>query len=131
MADFSGYGMASLTELEAFTGSIFSQYGAQTRRQRDKSIRLKDEFERILKWADAMIRRRKIEFSELRDGDDLDAATDPSEGLTLSLACLEVGCHERRSGHEGRYQGRSGSAFQSFKIVAACCVMKELNKVVQ
>ena len=44
-----------LEELEVFIGFIMNKRGAQTHRQRDRSIKLKDEFERI----GARLRRRQ------------------------------------------------------------------------
>jgi hypothetical protein len=45
--DYSDHASMSITELEVFTGNIFNKSGIQTRRQRDRSLQLKDKFERI------------------------------------------------------------------------------------
>ncbi|KAL4815695.1 RNA dependent RNA polymerase-domain-containing protein [Aspergillus spinulosporus] len=47
MANFSEHPINPLTELEVFIGQILNNSGVQTHRQRERSIKLKDEFERI------------------------------------------------------------------------------------
>lgn len=47
MAQYSEHPIKPITELEVFIGNILNRSGVQTNRQRDSSIKLKDEFERI------------------------------------------------------------------------------------
>lgn len=47
MSQYSEHPINPITELEVFIGNILNKSGVQTNRQRDKSIKLKDEFERI------------------------------------------------------------------------------------
>lgn len=47
MAQYSEHPIKPITELEVFIGNILNRSGVQTSRQRDNSIKLKDEFERI------------------------------------------------------------------------------------
>ncbi|KAL3429117.1 RNA dependent RNA polymerase-domain-containing protein [Aspergillus tetrazonus] len=47
MANFSEHPIYPLSELEVFIGQILNNSGVQTNRQRERSIKLKDEFERI------------------------------------------------------------------------------------
>ncbi|OTA99863.1 hypothetical protein M426DRAFT_324753 [Hypoxylon sp. CI-4A] len=117
----------NLTELEVFTGYIFNKSGSQTRRQRDKSIQLKDEFDRIAKWAEGAIRKKVV---KLRADDDASDDENPDESgyyrhdlsaLQLSIACLQVSA-EKSNGF-----ARSGSNFQSFKVIAAQCALTELE----
>ncbi|KAI0885091.1 RdRP-domain-containing protein [Annulohypoxylon maeteangense] len=132
--DYSDNFTQGLTELEVFTGCIFSKSGIQTRRQRDKSIRLKDEYDRIAKWIEGLIRKKEV---PLREGEDADAdefndqPTDhdasglgsslgPS-ALDLSIACLHV------STKQSDNTGRSKIDLQSFRIVAAQCALTELD----
>ncbi|KAL5000778.1 RNA dependent RNA polymerase-domain-containing protein [Aspergillus recurvatus] len=50
MANFSEHPIYPITELEVFIGQILNNSGVQTHRQRERSIKLKDEFERIASW---------------------------------------------------------------------------------
>lgn len=47
MAQYSEHPIKPITELEVFIGNILNRSGVQTNRQRDNSIKLRDEFERI------------------------------------------------------------------------------------
>lgn len=53
---FSDHPFLPITELEVFTGTLFNKSGGQTRRQRDRSIQLKDEFDRITKSTEVLSR---------------------------------------------------------------------------
>ncbi|KAF2004377.1 RNA-dependent RNA polymerase [Amniculicola lignicola CBS 123094] len=124
--DYSDHATIAITELEVFTGSLFNKTGAQTRRQRDKSLKLKDEYDRMAKWAVAMIRKRDLRILRNEDEEDIEPQKDGSdESLSLSIACLNVGLETElaQSYRAGRYR----DAFESFKVVAACCALKELN----
>ena len=121
--DFSDHATMRITELEVFTGTIFNKFGVQTRRQRDKSIALKDEFERIEHWTENMIRKRNIEPSDETRHEGHGAGSD--DALPLSVACLIVGCMKQQT--QGGKRPRQDDTFQSFKVVAACCAMKELD----
>ncbi|KAI2616222.1 RdRP-domain-containing protein [Hypoxylon sp. NC1633] len=136
--DYSDNSTKGLTELEVFTGSIFNKSGALTRRQRDKSIRLKDEFDRIAKWVASVIRKKKLElqddeddgedreYDEANDGKPPSSTSnqDTSDGISaleLSIACLYVGMTKSNP------FGRSNGEFLSFKVVAAQCALSELE----
>ncbi len=116
MVDSADHPHQPLGELEVFVGFVINKSGVQTRRQRDSSVKLKEEFEHIT----AGITR------EMRN------PTAPTGGLfrelgalELCLACLNVGCErqyrELRPGHR-----ISSQDLQSFKIVAAAAVIREL-----
>ncbi|EMR71798.1 putative rna-dependent rna polymerase protein [Eutypa lata UCREL1] len=126
---FSEHPSVPISEIEVFTGCIFNKSGTQTRRQRDKSTRLKDEFDRIAKWVESVIRKQKIASRVDRDDadDDDDHADTGATGLELSVACLNVGCVPNRiiGG------SRTGDEFQSFKVVAASCVLRELDAAIK
>ncbi|KAI1800727.1 RdRP-domain-containing protein [Daldinia bambusicola] len=126
-----------LSELEVFTGYIFNKTGAQTRRQRDRSVRLKDDYDAITRWVEGMIRKKKV---DPRDSDDEDSDGDggadlddygsenrhhDSTPLELSVACLHVGITKPKT------FGRNKDDFQSFKIVAAQCALTELDLALQ
>ncbi|KAF2449704.1 RdRP-domain-containing protein [Karstenula rhodostoma CBS 690.94] len=123
--DYSTHPTQPLTELEVFTGNIFSISGVQTRRQRDKSLQLKDEFDRIARWIENLIRRRTTATTTKQD-DASNAPEDPIDALMMSIACVEVsqwkGTHGNRVTH-----GRWADEYQSFKIISACCLIRELN----
>ncbi|KAH9893857.1 rna-dependent rna polymerase [Xylariomycetidae sp. FL2044] len=142
--DYSESASMPITELEVFTGSIFNKTGSQTRRQRDRSIQLKDEFQRIAVTTAAMMRKQKVtDVLDEAEGDDNDdtassvrggtgRTTVSLSGLELSLACLQVACSEEprdnKAGAKAAWGGRqAGAELYSFKVVAACCLMKELK----
>ncbi|RYP01261.1 hypothetical protein DL764_006264 [Monosporascus ibericus] len=123
--DYSEHVSVPISEVEVFTGCIFTKSGTQTRRQRDKSIRLKDEFDRIAKWTESVIRKQKIESRGDDDADDDDERHTEAgvSDLELSVACLHVGCAPSR----GIAGSRTGEVFQSFKVIAASCALRELD----
>jgi hypothetical protein len=131
--DYSEHASMCISELEVFTGNIFNKSGVQTRRQRDKSIQLKDEFDRIAHWTEGMIRKRRTadlaneKHDDNTDGDDSSSAADPHSALELSIACLQVGCGRERRDRSGGWGRGSDGGHQSFKVVAACCLVKELD----
>lgn len=115
--EYSDHASMGITELEVFTGSIFNKTGVQTRRQRDKSIQLKDEFDRIAQFITSLIRKSSV------------ADTEPCDGLTLSIACLAVGNMLTPSTVVAR--GRAEDDYKSFKVIAACCAIRELDKEIR
>ncbi|KAI1424802.1 RNA dependent RNA polymerase-domain-containing protein [Xylaria sp. FL1777] len=133
--DYSDHSSKGITELEVFTGTIFNKSGIQTRRQRDTSTRLKDEFDRIVKWVESLVRKQGIKSSrDFPDGAEVDSldgydeeGTMPkteSTALELSLACLHVGVIGQ---DRHRYNKRSAGDFESFKVIAAHCALRELE----
>ena len=48
----------------------------------------------------------------------------------FSIACLEVSQLKELHGHQSRY-GRSAEEYQSFKVVSACCAIKELDEAIR
>ncbi|KAH6851365.1 RNA dependent RNA polymerase-domain-containing protein [Chaetomium sp. MPI-CAGE-AT-0009] len=105
-----------LRELEVFVGFILNKSGVQTHRQRDRSVKLKDEFERITSWI----------TREMRKPTSASGYTSELDGLELCLACLSVGCEKKRRqmlpGHRS-----SAQDIDSFKIVAAAALMRQLT----
>lgn len=96
----------------------------QTRRQRDRSLQLKDEFERIARWIESLIRRRKTITN--KDAGSTDATERSFEALEFSIACLEISQWDETRGARSRV-GRTADVYESFKIVAASCAMRELD----
>lgn len=135
-ADHSSKG---ITELEVFTGMIFNKSGVQTRRQRDTSMRLKDEFDRITKCIEGYIRKPDANQSqdvpesvaeESHDGyyEDSTAPEREFTPLELSIACLHAGV-VKDSRHSSRK--RNAQEFESFKVIAAHCALRELEFAVR
>ena len=135
--NYSEHPSVPISEIEVFTGYIFNKTGVQTRRQRDKSIQLKDEFDRIAKWAESAIRKRKspsqrADPDEDRDdgGESYQATAEIDSGpsaLELSLACLGIACAPKKGGNRRSGLSRIDNEFQSFKVVAASCALRELE----
>ncbi|KAI0856865.1 RNA dependent RNA polymerase-domain-containing protein [Xylaria cubensis] len=109
--DYSDHASKGITELEVFTGTIFNNSGIQTRRQRDTSMRLKDEFDRISKWVEDLIRKHGGFMA-----------------LELSIACLYAGIVKRGRGGINK---RNADDFESFKVIAAHCALRELEIAIQ
>ncbi|KAG5661047.1 hypothetical protein KAF25_002690 [Fusarium avenaceum] len=130
MWQFSENARSSLTEVEVFCGFILNKRGAQTRRQGDSSIKLKEETDRIMTWIVKQIRDRGVSD----DAETMNTATGVSEGssrwredvVELCWACVAVGCIKEKA--PPVYHGTG--ELESFRIVAACCLMKELNSLV-
>jgi hypothetical protein len=105
-----------LRELEVFVGFIMNKAGVQTHRQHDRSVKLKDEFERITTWI----------TRGMRNPTSISGYTTKLDALELCLACLYVGCEkEHRELHPGHRS--SSQDIESFKIVAATALMRELR----
>ncbi|KAK3298117.1 RNA dependent RNA polymerase-domain-containing protein [Chaetomium fimeti] len=104
-----------LRELEVFVGFILNKNGIQTHRQRDRSVKLKDGFERIAAWI----------TREMRNPTSMSGYTSELDALELCLACLNVGCQKK---HRQMLPGHRSSPqdIESFKIVAAAALMREL-----
>ncbi|KAK2938336.1 RNA-dependent RNA polymerase, eukaryotic-type [Fusarium oxysporum f. sp. vasinfectum] len=130
MWDFSENPRAPLTEVEVFCGFILNKRGAQTRRQGDSSIRLKEEIDRIMTWIVKQIRDRGVGdgAETLSTATDADAA--PSrwreDVVELCWACVAVACI-RKEFAPIVYHGTG--ELESFRVVAACCLLKELNNL--
>ncbi|KAK4031981.1 RNA dependent RNA polymerase-domain-containing protein [Parachaetomium inaequale] len=105
-----------LRELEVFVGFIMNKSGAQTHRQRYRSIKLKDEFERITAWI----------TREMRNPTSISGYTSELDALELCLACLCVGCEKEHREMRPRHRS-STQDIESFKIVAAAALMRELT----
>ncbi|PNY29213.1 RNA-dependent RNA polymerase 1 [Tolypocladium capitatum] len=132
MWHFSENPRTSISEVEVFCGSVLNKTGTQTRRQRDSSIRLKEETDRVLAWIVKLIRDRaglgddgtSSEASGEVSADDREGKRS-REVLRLCWACLLVGCGRGESAGGGTYHG--GGEVQSFRVVAATCLLRELN----
>ncbi|RDA84822.1 hypothetical protein CP532_3158 [Ophiocordyceps camponoti-leonardi (nom. inval.)] len=81
MTQFSGDVRSRLSEVEAFCGSLLNKRGSQTRRQRDLSIKLLEETDRVTRWIVGLIRRGDKTSRDRGDydGDDNDFDDDDDE----------------------------------------------------
>ncbi|KAJ4288800.1 hypothetical protein N0V88_007127 [Collariella sp. IMI 366227] len=110
-----------LRELEVFVGFIMNKSGVQTTRQRDRSVKLKEEFERIT----TNIMREMRHPTPVSDSVSNGKTGGELGALELCLACLYEGC--RKEQREMRPSQRSSAEdIESFKVVAAASLMREL-----
>ncbi|KAF3407834.1 putative RNA-dependent RNA polymerase 2 [Talaromyces pinophilus] len=118
MSNFSEHPVKPISELEVFIGCILNKTGVQTRRQRERSIRLKDEFDRITAFIMAQIRPHGNTIVPLTGYEsEMDA-------LELCLACVHI-AGERSSFASERYRHDESVELGSFQIVAACALLAE------
>ncbi|KAK3321315.1 RNA dependent RNA polymerase-domain-containing protein [Cercophora scortea] len=118
MVECSDHPHQPLRELEVFVGFIFNKTGSQTSRQRDRSIKLKDEFERIAGW---IMRQMREPVSPGGLANNFDA-------LQLCLACVHAGCIKEDMAINS-WTRNLGQNIESFRIVAASALMRELNAI--
>ncbi|KAK2043345.1 RNA dependent RNA polymerase [Colletotrichum somersetense] len=144
MIQYSDNHMKQLTEVEVFCGSIFNKTGSQTRRQKDNSKKLKQDFDRL---ADHMTQQMRRKFRNA-DGsstavndnvdptidreapgstalDDLDRLLAPNkEALEMAYACLRVGLLDNAD-----VEYEHWAQLQSFKVIAASVLLRELTEL--
>jgi hypothetical protein len=116
MDDFSEHPTQPLAELEVFVGFIINRTGIQTHRQRDKSIKLKDEFERITAWI----------VNQMRNPTSATSKKTEQDSLELCLACVHVGCMKDVHCLSSRVR-TNDTGLESFKVVAAAVLLRELD----
>ena len=132
MYQFSDSPRAPIKEVEAFCGSILNPRGSQTRRQRDSSIKLKEEMDKVMSFYVKQMRDRGGGANGTTD-DAASTATDEDRqsekemmnAVELCWACVIVG---REAANGKRYMGDQ-KPLESFRVVAASCLVKELNEL--
>ncbi|KAI9369211.1 RNA dependent RNA polymerase-domain-containing protein [Aspergillus egyptiacus] len=117
MVNFSEHPIHPISELEVFTGHILNKAGVQTHRQRERSIKLKDEFERIASWI----------LSQMRPPGPISGYLTEFDSLTRCLACAHVGGENDKSAEHTR-RGR-WSGLESFRVVATCALLMEIESL--
>lgn len=130
MWHFSENARSCLSEVEVFCGFILNKKGGQTRRQRDSSIKLKEEIDRIMTWIVKLIRDRGVG----NDAETLSTTTEASaapnrwreDAVELCWACVSVACIRKE---DAPFVYHGTGELQSFRVVAACCLLKELNNL--
>ncbi len=147
MYDFSEHPTLPLTELEVFTGSIVNKTGSQTMRQRDRSRKLHEEFERTSAWITSQMRptTRPDDGSE-EVGNALGWPTwleNRRRVLELCLACVHNQEEEKTAEAEAEVKMGTGTGarqprpagrrddnvVESFWIVAALALIREIDFV--
>ncbi|CAK7203059.1 hypothetical protein SEUCBS139899_005788 [Sporothrix eucalyptigena] len=138
MYEFSEHPTLPLTELEVFIGTIVNKTGAQTLRQRDRSRKLHDEYERISSWITAQMRPHKKakganDKQAKPENDDSDSEDEEDGGgawlkectavLELCLACV----HSRKQERGGRK--KEENTVKSFWLVAGSALVHELELI--
>lgn len=130
MWHFSESPRKSLSEVEVFLGSILNKRGSQTRRQRDSSIKLKEDIDRYMAWIVKLIRNRGMSDDDAATSVTGSVAEDTrsrENTIELCWACVVVGCEKRTNASSQN----DSEELESFPVVAACCLLKELNIVNQ
>ncbi|KAH6885741.1 RNA dependent RNA polymerase-domain-containing protein [Thelonectria olida] len=124
--DFSENPKDWLTEVEVFCGFILNKKGGQTRRQRDSSIKLKEEIDRVITWMVNLMRGLGRE----QDTESIQSGVHRGREAIIELcwACVAVGCIQNPDASL-LYPGNA--KLQSFRVVAACCLVRELNTLVK
>lgn len=120
MNSFSEHPIHPIQELEAFIGYLVNKAGVQTRRQRDRSIRLKEEFECIASWITGLMRHDRSRPVSGYEGEH--------DSLELCLACLRVCGLDSTGAGGGRHRRKTEyEELQSFRVVGACALLAELD----
>ena len=109
MQTYSPHPSHVITEIEVVNGKILGKNGAQSKRQRETSIDMKDKYERDVAWTVLCIKQ----------GED---DTSSEKALERSIACLYVATTNTR------VRRRAGRLF-SFGWIAAAVCLKEVEKL--
>ncbi|KAE8352264.1 RNA dependent RNA polymerase-domain-containing protein [Aspergillus coremiiformis] len=110
MDSYSDHPTKPISELEVVISSIINRKGVPTRRQRDRSDKLRDEFDRIATWITGIMRRQG-------------GADSKPDGLELTLSCLYLGIQGSDSDRRREIYGE----LKSFTVVAACALLAEME----
>ncbi|RFU80163.1 RNA-dependent RNA polymerase [Trichoderma arundinaceum] len=134
MWQFSDNPRAPISEVEAFCGSIMNRKGSQTRRQRDSSIKLKEEMDGLMNFIVKLIRDRSggatgyaNDASSVVTEEEGNTERERINALELSWACVIVGCGKSRKQKRRYYGGEK--PLESFRVVAASCLVKDLDQL--
>lgn len=113
MYQFSGDLRTPISEVEVFCGFILNKHGSQTHRQRDSSIKLREEIERVMTWIASVIRNQ--------------AQTSQRGIVELCLACVYIGCSNDKLTDTAFYN--TNEVLHSFKVLASACLLQELYQL--
>ncbi|KAM3449446.1 hypothetical protein MY3296_006911 [Beauveria thailandica] len=145
MQQFSHNPRTAISETEAFCGDIVNKTGSQSRQQRDLSIKLKDEMDRLMSWIVKLIRNPEARGGGWYDGGgsvveptaagDGTVTTARLQSLEMAAACFQIellqGDAPAHTGFRGKRGGATGGGkeerMQSFMVIAAACMLNELE----
>ncbi|GLA40306.1 hypothetical protein AnigIFM63309_007923 [Aspergillus niger] len=119
--NYSEHPIDPLSELEVFIGSVMNKGGVQTRRQRDQSNKLADEFDRISTWIVGQMRAGSSSESPIT------SLSDQLKPLEFCLACIHVGGESNKD--PARRRREVYGEIKSFRVVAACALLFELDLI--
>ena len=108
MFEYSTHPPHCISEVEVCSGVIIGKYGAQSKRQREFSVSMKEKYERDVEYT----------VRSMLQGED-NSGTDAA--LERTIACLWVGCNVVRP------RNKVGTLI-SFGWVAAAACLKEVEK---
>ncbi|KKK14548.1 hypothetical protein AOCH_004250 [Aspergillus ochraceoroseus] len=117
MNNFSEHPTNPISELEVFIGHILNKTGVQTRRQRERSIKLKDEFDRIVTWI--------LEQMRPRPRGPLTGYATEFDSLERCLACTYI--IEDTAKSRTKRSRRKWYELESFRVVAVYALLLELE----
>lgn len=110
MYQYSTHHTRYLSELEVFIGNIIGKVGAQSKRQREYSVSMKEKFESDVAFTINCILKDPVTGKE------------SEEALERSIACLAVAMEEKAA-------RKKVGVLRSFKYVAAAVCLKEVEKL--
>jgi hypothetical protein len=128
MFEYGPHPHKPLSEVEVFVGNILSKTGAQTKRQRDLSISMKERFEEGLSLTVRYITQSN-DYSYDEEGEETNGNENKEANeqvLAVSMACLWVAVNE--GADVWRYGKRGRVELRSFGYVAAAVCLKEAEK---
>jgi len=109
MTQYSTHPVHPLQEKEVFVGNIIGKTGAQSKRQRENSVSMKEKFERDVAFTISCIVK------------DPTTGKESEEALERSIACLAVAMEEK-------LPRKKVGVLRSFLYVAAAVCLKEVEK---
>jgi hypothetical protein len=107
MSEYSPHRTQPISEVEAFIGNIIGKNGAQSKRQRELSISMRDRVDREMNYTINCI--------------IADEGRRSNETLERSMACLSVSLEEWG-------KQRTGKRLKSFGYVAAAVCLDEVER---
>lgn len=134
MQQFSNNPRVSVTETEAFCGDLVNKTGSQTRQQRDLSVKMREEMDRLMHWIVGLIRNPDgAEAGGGAVGGGL-GRLHRLQALEMAVACFMIEMQSPTGAGTGAgVLGGAGKkpqdGLQSFRVIAAACMLNELEAV--
>jgi hypothetical protein len=145
MRQYSDNPTKDLEELEVFCGFVFNSSGVARRRQRDNSQAMKEEFDRVTQLIVSQMRHPSFNAIDtpmvettptnglfpVNGGEATSKESDfmrrSREALELCWRCLEISFINPSAGQAVSDYYHETGKLVSFRIVAASCLLRELN----